>query len=98
MDSLGDLKPIVCIQCNRRIINHSNQHCRRKFLPASQRTSGIQKKKRRSVLYNLRNVINKLRSKQKDEIINELDDYIKETQSTSNHCDNFIEWIPHSSL
>ena len=27
-----------------------------------------------------------------------LDEFIKETQLNSKHCDDFIEWIPHSNL
>jgi hypothetical protein len=97
--------PAICMQCNQKIINYPNQLCRKQFLPAFQRTRGIQENR----VNNLKSIINKLRNKKENEFKNELidsrtsgnsklDEFINDTQLTSKYCDDFIEWIPISNL
>src|SRR5687767_3229312 len=98
-----------CIQCNREVINYSNQICRRQFLPPLQhqknkynRSRSIQKILRN--VNNLKYIINKFKkaNKFKSELTvsgnSVLDEFIKETQLNSECCDDFIEWIPHENL
>ena len=65
-DSTEESNCTTCMQCDQRIINYSNQLCRRQFLPPSQinviKTSGSFK----------------------------LDEFIKETQLNSKHCDDLL--------
>src|ERR1051325_1450092 len=78
---------IVCTHCNLRMLNYQNQHCGRQFLT-----------NRSSITCNIRkSIINKL----EDDSIrgnSKINEFIKETQLNSKYCDDFIEWIPHSSL
>ena len=88
MDLLENSTYTTCTQCDQRIINYSNQICRRQFLPPSQ----INKyNKTRSIQIN-QLIDNKTSGNIK------LDEFIKETQLNSKYCDNFIEWILHSNL
>ncbi|GES77932.1 kinase-like domain-containing protein [Rhizophagus clarus] len=86
------VEDIICIQCNQKMVNYSNQLCRKQFLTPTRYS------KTRSVQINEINIIN-------DELIDNktsgnfiLDEFIKETQLNSKYCDDFIEWIPLSNL
>jgi hypothetical protein len=89
------LEDIICMQCNQKIVNYSNQLCRKQFLSSS-RTNEYNET--RNVQINEVNII-------ENELINGktsgnfiLDEFIKETQLNSKYCDDFIEWIPRSNL
>ena len=90
--------PATCMQCNQKIINYPNQLCRKQFLPAFQRTRGIQENR----VNNLKSIINKLLNKKQNKLMTSgnstLDEFINKTQLDSKHCDDFIEWIPLSNL
>ncbi|CAB4436008.1 unnamed protein product [Rhizophagus irregularis] len=88
MDILDDSKNTsICMQCNQRIINYSNQLCRKQFLSPSRIN---EYSKIRSVQINQENKI------ESGNLI--IDEFIKETQLNSKCCDDFIEWVSCSNL
>jgi hypothetical protein len=94
----------ICTKYNQKIINYSNQLCRKQFLPPSRinRTRGIQDSKanKDKFYYKVKYILpkNKLF---KNKLLSgnlKLDKFIKETQKNSKYCDDFIEWIPNSNI
>jgi hypothetical protein len=81
----------ICVQCNQRIINYSNQLCRRQFLSPSRIN---EYSKTRGVQNNIENEL--IDNETSGNLI--IDEFIKETQSNSKCCDDFIEWVSCSNL
>lgn len=96
MNILEDSKNTsICMQCNQKIINYSNQLCRKQFLSPSRIN---EYSKIRSVQINQ---VNKIENKSIDSETSGnliIDEFIKETQLNSKCCDDFIEWVSCSNL
>jgi hypothetical protein len=87
MNKMNILEDTICLHCNQKIVNYSNQFCRKQFL--SSQTNEYSKT--RSVQIN-----ESINNKTSGNFV--LDEFIKETQLNSKYCDDFIEWIPRSNL